>query len=493
MFDNIKLAIKNSAIYSIGNLSTKIIGLILLPFYTKHLTISDYGILGILEITSQILIATFGLALYAAFSRWYWDKDFKDKQNSMFFTLIIFLIFISILMFLGVSFFSKQLSILLFDKNDFSYLLKIMAIATGLQIIIRIPATLMKLQQKPILFTTSNIIKLIITLIITIYFVVFLNRKVEGIYEAQIIGLFFYFLVLSKYIWQNIQFKLEIKVLREMLIYSIPLMLSLIAGIILSITDRYCLKFLGGLADVGVYSLGYKMANTIKVFVVTSIQLAISPMIYQMMNKPNNKIFYSKIMTYFSFVVIICILVISSFGKEIIKVLVSNKDYWGAYTIIPIIAFSILFKQMSLTAQIGINIVKKTKILAIIITSISLLNLILNIIFIPYWQSNGAATATLISQFLFFVLIYRYAQKHYFIPYEMIKIIKMIIIGIILFVISLLTNDFNLLFRLSLKIMLVISFPILLYYWNFYEAIELIKLKQIWDKWHNPKMWKQNK
>jgi O-antigen/teichoic acid export membrane protein len=464
----------------------------LLPLYAKHLTISDYGILGIIEVSTQLLTTVFGLSLYQAFFRWYWDNEFIDKQKSIFFTSMFFLVLISILIYLGFNSFTDKFSILLFGKIDYSYLLKIMVISAGLQIIAIMPLTLMRLQEKPILYSSTNIIKLIVSFAFTIYFIVSLNRKIEGIYEAQIISYFVFFVISSKYIWKNIKLKFEVKILKEMLSFSLPLVFASISGTILSIADRYCLKFLGNLSEVGIYSLGFKMANTIKVFVVASVNLAISPIIFKMMDKPENKRFYSKIMTYFTFVVMICILGMSFFGKEIIKLLARNRDYWDAYKVIPIISFAILFGMLKDTSLIGINIMKKTKILAIIIFLMSITNIILNIIFIPYFQSIGAAFATLITQFIFFLIVYKYSQKYYYISFEIKKIIKMIGIGIVLFGISLLTNELNLFFRIILKTSLLFSFPIILYFLNFYEEIELLRLKQGWIKWRDPRKWRNN-
>ena len=55
MLDNIKYTFKHTVIYSLGNIATKLIGIILLPLYTRHITVTEYGVLGILEITIMIL------------------------------------------------------------------------------------------------------------------------------------------------------------------------------------------------------------------------------------------------------------------------------------------------------------------------------------------------------------------------------------------------------------------------------------------------------
>ena len=74
MLSFVKSAAKNSLIYGLGNVSTKVVGFILLPLYTSHLSVREYGILGLLEVSSQVIVSVFGLSLTYAFFRWYWDK-----------------------------------------------------------------------------------------------------------------------------------------------------------------------------------------------------------------------------------------------------------------------------------------------------------------------------------------------------------------------------------------------------------------------------------
>ena len=56
MLSKLKNTVKHSAIYSLGNLSAKLVGFILLPIYFHHLTIEEYGIFSILEVTAQIIL-----------------------------------------------------------------------------------------------------------------------------------------------------------------------------------------------------------------------------------------------------------------------------------------------------------------------------------------------------------------------------------------------------------------------------------------------------
>jgi len=492
MLDNIRSTVKNALIYGLGNISAKLVGFVLIPLFTKNFSTAEYGILGVVEITTQIFIVLFGISLYSAFFRWYWDKNYIRNQKSIFFTILVSIGIVSLMMIAGLWFVSEDLANFLLEDVKYAYLIRLMLITAGLEALAVIPATLMRLQEKSLLYSVANLIKLAFSLTLTVYFIAFLGKKVEGIYEAQIIGNIVYLLFLSQFIIKNIKFRFDLSILKKMLVFSLPLVASALSGLILNITDRYTLRFLTNMSEVGIYTLGFKVANIIKVFVVNSVMLAVSPLIFRMMDEPNNRRFYSKILTYTTYVVLPVILAVSIFGKEAIKVLSQKTDYWDAYKIIPILSFAILFGMMKDIAMTGLHLMKKTKTIAVIVFTMMSFNVLLCVGLVYFWQSYGASIAILITQILYFITILRFAQKQYHIPFEIRKIIKMIITIVALCLIAQLFNSFPLYLRLITKAVLIISFPFILYFWNFYEEIELERIKGAWDKWKNPLHWKRN-
>jgi len=464
-------------IYAIGNISRKAIAFLLLPLYVKHLSISDYGILGILEVSSQAFIAIFGLGLYMALNRWYWDEQHKLKQKEIVFSVSVFLVGTSILAFIGFLPIANSFSNLVFSTGDYTYILKLVFLVSLLEIIAQIFFSVMRLEEKSILFSTTNVVRLIVTLLITVYLIVFKDRGIAGIYEAQLIGLVLYFLMIARFIFAHIAFRFQWSILQEMLHYSLPLILSSISGIFLTLTDRYVLNFMSNLDQVAIYNLAAKLSYVIMVFVVTPIRMSLTPIVYKMVDQPGCKRFYSKILTYFSFVILICVMFMSFFGKEIIIFFTgSNTEYWHAAELVPIIALIIFMGMMKDTVSLGINIVKKTKTISIVMFFAAIFNIGANIVLVPYLEATGAAVATLVSQILLFVLIYHFAQKYYKIPYEIPKILKMIITSIVLYIATLYVPIASQSMFILFKLVLILSFPFILYFWKFYEEIELFTI-----------------
>ncbi|MBN1415293.1 MAG: oligosaccharide flippase family protein [Bacteroidales bacterium] len=494
MLDNLKLSVKNSLIYSLGNVSLKITGLILIPIYTnpKYLTVEDYGTLGMLEIVAQLAAAVLELSLIQSLTRWFWDSNYSKRQKSMFFTVMVAVISLSLTFNIFIRPFTDSISTLLFSRPDISYLIRLMFLSAGLDVLVGCIQTLLKLQQKALKFTSTNIVKLLVNLAVTIVLITVYDYSVDAIFIGQICGSIIFVSMLLPHIIKNMEPRFDLPLLKEMLSYSYPLIIASVSAILLNTLDRYFLNYYSDIRNVGLYSLGFKIANTIKILVVTSIQMAMSPMLFKMMYAPDRFRFYSKYMTYFSYVTMIMILGLSLFSLEIIKVITVDRAYWESFKIIPIVCMAIFFGMLKDTSLLGLQIAKNSKAISGVIILITLMNVGLNFILTPVLGMYGASLSSLIAQIFFFIIIYRIAQRNYPIPYEIKKIVILFVSGSILLVFSYLPNAWSPVLRVSIKAVVFISFPFLLGVLRFYEKIERVRLKELFFKWRNPFHWPEN-
>ena len=277
-----------------------------------------------------------------------------------------------------------------------------------------------------------------------------------------------------------------------MSVYGFPLLLANISASLLSVIDRFSLVSLSVMKSVALYTLASKVTSVLKLVIVDSIRLALGPMMIKKIDSPDNKRFYSKVLLYTSFVMMFAIVGVSLFSYEIIKVLAGSKEFWGAVIIIPISALAIFFVNMKEVTVYGLHIAKKTKIIGIIVVFSTILSLALNFLLIPIWDITGAAIATLLTQFIYWYACYYYSQKVFFVPYEIRKIVVMVITGAALSFSSLLINGMDLLPRMIIKTLCLVSFPFILYLFNFYEPVELQVIRGFISKWSKIKDLRNN-
>jgi len=457
--------VKSIIIYGFGNVSVKLVGLVLLPLYTNtnFLSVNEYGALGILDISAQILISIFSLSLYSAYVRWYWDKEFLNKRKSIFFSCFSTLFILGVFLSVSGFFASGSLSFILFSNGSYKSAIFLMILGASLQPLIDFTLTQMRVEEKPGYYITANIIRLAVTLFATIWFLKYAHTGIAGIYEAQIIGNVFFLIITSRYIIRNIEFRFSFTILSDLVRFSLPLALAGFSNVLLVVFDRYVLNFKSTPLNVGIYTQGFKIANTTKVFIVSSVQLALAPAIFKIMNHPEHKMIYSKIMTWFTIIVVYFSLFLSLFGLEITKIFTTGTIYFDAYKIIPILSLGIIFSMLKDVSITGLQITKRTRIIGLMITGVAAFNLVVNLLLVPIWGIYGAASSSFISQFVFFTILYIYAQKYYTIPYRLDKVGLIIVSGIILFLLGSCVNDQDLWIRISVKTTALILFPIIIF------------------------------
>jgi O-antigen/teichoic acid export membrane protein len=113
-------------------------------------------------------------------------------------------------------------------------------------------------------------------------------------------------------------------------------------------------------------------------------------------------------------------------------------------------------------------------------------------VFIPLWGIIGAAFATLTAQLIYWLITYYYSQKEYHIPYEINKILILLVVGGILSCAGLVINDLSLPLRLMIKSACLISFPFILALFNFYEPVELQAIRGFVVKWSDIRKFGEN-
>ena len=494
MLKSIKISLKDTIVYGAGNIAVKIVGLLLIPIYTdqKFFSTDQFGVLGILEICAVVLTSMLASGLPQSLTRWFWDKDHRDNQKGIFFMALSTQLIVSVLFCLVLIPLSGTLSNLIFSKTDWAKVITLVILASGIQSVNNIINTLMRLQSRSVLYSVTNLFKLISVLSLTLYFILSKKMGLEGIYLAQVIGNSLIVLILLGYTIKNSRIFIDMKIFKSMSIYGFPLLFANISAALLIVIDRFSLNSLTVLKSVALYTLAFKIKSVLNLVFVDSIKLALGPMMIKRIDSPDNKRFYSKVLLYSSYIVMFGIIGISLFSFEIIKVIATSKAYWDAVIIIPVLSLSIFFTNMKEVTVYGLHIAKKTRIIGIIVVITTILSFVLNFLLIPVWDIMGAALATLLSQVIYWYACYFYSQKIFYVPYEIGKITLMIITGAVLSFSSLLINTLDVLPRLIIKIGCLISFPFILYIFKFYEPIELKSIGGFINKWSKIKNLKSN-
>ena len=417
---------KHSLIYGLGNVATKIVAILLLPLYTAYLTPSDYGILQICNVLHSIIVIILLMGSSSALFKVYYNESKTENRKIILGTTIIFYLISAAFLILLLYVFRDFLSNLLIGVEQSSYLFTLIILAAYFEGLITLGMSILRANEKSITYGIFSVCRLLIYILLNFYFVAIMHRKYIGVKEAVLISIILSFIIMAMIVINKIKWTFKREYLKEILIIGIPLAIAGLASWILNMTDRYMLKFLLptdiALTQVGLYSLGSKIASFLQFALVAPFMLSWGALMYSYQNDPNAKNIYKSILNIFTVLGGMLFILVSLFSPEILGLLSQNKDYLVAYKVVPYLTFSKLSFGIYMVFTVGVTLTKKTKYISYANLFAALLNIILNFIFIPKFGMIGAALASLISFIFRTMILYFNAQKYYHINYNIIKV-----------------------------------------------------------------------
>ncbi len=446
----VQLFVQGSIFLVISNVCIKAINFFLLPLYTENLTPSMLGVSDSITTFTGILFPMLVLGLDSAYSAFYFDKSDIDRDKRVFSTLCITFFILGIVPIL-LSFFSKALSVLLFE--DEKYYLEMMVAMFGVTFNLwYLPFSLeLRLKNKMGRFGLVSVICSFVMVVLNIIFVSVLQLAEMSLILStslvSVVSLFLY-VVFTRERPKKVFF--DGKLLKKMMIFSFPLIPSVLMAWVLSLSDRYILLHYHGNSVVGLYGVGARFVTIINV-IVNAINTAYTTFAFGSKEDNDAKKNYFYVFNVVSVLLLFICFSVAIFSKEIIYYM-TDEAYMSSYTIIRDMLYSQALYAMSTIVSYGIIFKKKSVYSLIAVSCGALVNLALNFVFIPEYGLNAAAFTTVIGYLVSLIVSYYFSEKLYPCNYGMIRVM---ITCIGTYVVAYVTLELSLIIRIVVWILVV--------------------------------------
>jgi O-antigen/teichoic acid export membrane protein len=420
----LKKLFKESIVYGLSRYIGKFISVFLLPLYTAMLTPEDYGILdllGTIAVVSTFLIIS---GSDTALGYFYYRKEFSSQRRKMVSTSLWIRIIFSLIAFVIIFFFSKNLSLLIFGR-DYSLFIIITGLTIIFSSIYSFLFDLLRFEIRPWLYTIISTGVILIQILLNIYFVLILKEGVYGVLVANGIGYFIFFVITVIYVFKRYGIGLSGIWVKRILVYGFPLIGTGIAVWVLTSTDRYFLAHYAYLSAVGIYAVGMKLANFLGMF-AGAIQLAWGPFAFNIQYEPGAKDIYKKVFHLFFMLNIIAVFFISMFSIDILKVF-TQPAYYTAKAVVPFLCFATVLQSGYFIVAIGIGLTKKAQHTVWITIGAAAINILLNFLLTPVYGALGASFSLMITYAVIFILTLMMSQKYYPINYSYNRVLAFFI------------------------------------------------------------------
>jgi len=475
----LKKLLKNSFFYSISTFLSKGIGVILLPFYTRVLTPSDYGIMDLVAVSVLMVTNAFSLQTNQSMCRYYVDDKSVEDQKSYFSTTMIFYIIIYSVIAFIVYTFRSSFALFLFGSASYSSVLTLAALNILINNVYYLTSTLYRLKSESKQFSLLSFIRTIASSLLIILFVLFLKMGVIGVFWGQIAANTLMLLIVLGKLIGNFDIKLFSRTkLFEMIRFGFPLVPTVLIIFIMQYVDRIMITKMIGIEALGLYAVGIKVSSLISLL-LSGFQLAWGPYVFGNYQKEDTKRIIS---IFFHYINIFSLLIVSFlllFSSDLLKIL-ADPSFYNAYKVVPLLSVSTLFFALGSYFSIGFGIANKNGIQSIIYLFVIIINISLNYMLIKKNGITGAALATMISFILSGISSIIISNRFYPIEYNLKKLALYLIyfaLNVTIYVLFL--NNELTLKELAIKFSLMFIWVLLIFR---IEKIDPKKLKNKLDK-----------
>jgi O-antigen/teichoic acid export membrane protein len=474
-----------TAIYGISTVIGRFLNFFLTPIYVGLYSPKIYGIFSLMYSWASMLNALLAFGMETTYFR-YLNKYENDKQkvyNNTFFTVSLMALIFLLFSFLFVDDIAAWMQRGKVYDPDYARYIKYFIYILVADALAVIPFAKVRADGRPIRYSTIKFVNILTFIGLNLLFIFvfpmiikegwFGAEYLTGWYREGWVGYVFISNLIASLITLllltpellKLTFSYDISLLKEMLVYSLPVLIANISFIINENVDKV---FLGQLLpadiaeqEVGIYSACYKIAVFLSIF-INAFRLGAEPFFFSQAKNKNAAETYARIMDYFVIAVSL-IFVFLVANIELLKYFIKGKDaaeqalYWSGLKIVPVLLFGYVSLGIYINLSIWYKLSDQTR-YGLYISGIgAILTIVLNLIFIPKFGYMASAWISLTAYTLMMILSYLWGQRNYPIPYKLKKNILYLVSSICIVFVVFVVFDRNLIIGNALFLIFTIA------------------------------------
>ncbi len=293
-----------------------------------------------------------------------------------------------------------------------------------------VPLSFLRAERRPIPYAAVAFSRAVLGSVLIILFVVVLDLGVVGVVLGSAISALTAaaggFALLARD--GRLGIGLDRRLVRHMLVFSLPLVPASVASWTLNLSDRYLIAAFDGAAAVGTYSAGYTVGLAINALAISPFTLAWGAAYWEISRQDDARAVIGRVLTGFTALASFAALGLAALSTDVFRLLLTPEFEPGRY-ITPFSAFAYVLYGTFTIATTGLNLESQTRRLPLVMGAVAAGNVALNLVLIPWLGYLGAAVSTIVSYGLLAVVAGRVSQRYYAVPWDLPRVVALLGIG----------------------------------------------------------------
>lgn len=383
-----KYLIKNTFIFTIGSIATKLITFILVPIYTHILTTQEYGVVDLISTISMVLAPVIILNISESVMRFSLDKEADHHQIMSSGLMVLIIGVLGGILIIPIT----KCFVSLGEYSLFLYFYTISSAASQLLL------CYLRGKEQLIQYTCGNIINTFSVAVLNILFLVVLRKGIKGYLLAYIIAsvvTIIYAFAVGNVLDVIKNFKINKQLTAEMLKYSLVLVPNVFMWWIMNSADRIVITAVVGVAANGIFAIAYKIPSLMST-VAGIFNQAWSYSAIREEESEDKERYTNNIYKGFFMIISVSALGMLMILKPFMHIYV-NDAYYSAWRYAPYLIIGFVFQTLGSFLSAPYTVNKDSKGFLFSATFGALVNIVLNFLLVFKWGLTGVAIATSVS------------------------------------------------------------------------------------------------
>jgi O-antigen/teichoic acid export membrane protein len=329
--------------------------------------------------------------------------------------------------------------------------------------------SLFRVEQRSGAYVVATMTNVGITIAATVLLVVVFEQGPVGVLVGNFTGTLIVYAALLVYSRRALGLQFDRSLYRAMNRFGLPLVPSAVALWLTNFSDRFFLVKLSDLHEVGLYSIGVRLASSI-VLLLTAFRLAWPAFAYSIDDDREAGRTYSFVLTYVVYVCCWLALGLGLLAPWLLK-LITTEPFYPAQNVVAPLAFGVAAFGAYVVVQIGTGRARQTRSNWLVTGAAAAVDIALNLVLIPPYGRMGAAIATVAAYTALFVMMAWRAQRVFPVPYQWRRVVTLAVAAVGLTVLGKLIGG-----PLALALGLTAAYPVVLALLGFYLPAERRRL-----------------
>ncbi len=460
---NLKSLAKDTAIYGVSSIIGRFLNYLLVPLYTAKISAESggYGVITNIYAYTGVLLVILTYGMETTFFRYANKTDEDPKQV---YATTLSMVGISSLLFIALVFAFLKPICSFMGYTDHPSFVWVMFVTVAIDAFQCIPFAYLRYKKRPLKFAGLKLLFIALNIALNLTYYLFL--------DGHNVGYAFYINLvctasMTLFFWKELKegfFSgaklLDMKLVKKMLRYALPILILGIAGMMNQNAGPILFPKLYHAADahkqLGIFGASVKIAMIMSM-IMQAFRYAYEPFVFGKAKDKDSKQTYGQAMKYYIIFTLLAFLVVMGY-MHILQHLIA-KDYREGLQVVPIVMLGSIMTGAFFNLSFWYKLIDKT-IWGAYLSGIGCIVIVgVNVLFVPKYGYIACAWAGFAGNAVAMLLSYLSGQKYYPISYPLKSIFVYVIIALFFFAgITYFNAHFSTPFALMINTMIILLF-----------------------------------